>query len=210
MLAKNSGMAVCGVSQPVGFHWSVDIEGRRGPVASSVWFFSLFSVVIRSEIEVLLSGRVCAGNRASTQLSCWVVSPTSDFVSAPASRHKSWSRFLLSVIHIVPGWGHFSSWISYPNVSIRIRRLLLSHFSRVRLCATPQTAAHQAPPSLRFSRQEHWIGLPFPSPVHESEKWKWSHSVVSHPQRPRGLQPTRLLRPWDFPGKSTGVGCHCQ
>ena len=24
-----------------------------------------------------------------------------------------------------------------------------------------------------------------------------------------GLQPTRLLRPWDFPGKSTGVGCHC-
>ena len=27
-------------------------------------------------------------------------------------------------------------------------------------------------------------------------------------QRPRGLQPTRLLRPWDFPGKSTGVGCH--
>ena len=48
--------------------------------------------------------------------------------------------------------------------------LLLSHFSRVRLCATPQTAAHQAPPSLGFSRQEHWSGLPFPSPVHESEK----------------------------------------
>ena len=42
--------------------------------------------------------------------------------------------------------------------------LLLSRFSRVRLCATPQTAAHQAPPSLGFSRQEHWSGLPFPSP----------------------------------------------
>ena len=27
-------------------------------------------------------------------------------------------------------------------------------------------------------------------------------------QQPHGLQPTRLLRPWDFPGKSTGVGCH--
>ena len=40
----------------------------------------------------------------------------------------------------------------------------------VRLCATPQTAAHQAPPSLGFSRQEHWSGLPFPSPMHESEK----------------------------------------
>ena len=48
--------------------------------------------------------------------------------------------------------------------------LLLSHFSRVRLCVTPQTAAHQAPLSLGFSRQEHWSGLPFPSPMHESEK----------------------------------------
>ena len=47
--------------------------------------------------------------------------------------------------------------------------LLLSHFSRVRLCATPETAAHQAPLSLGFSRQEHWSGLPFPSPVRESE-----------------------------------------
>jgi len=35
-------------------------------------------------------------------------------------------------------------------------------------------AAHQAPPSLGFSKQEHWSGLPFPSPMHESEKWKWS------------------------------------
>ena len=48
--------------------------------------------------------------------------------------------------------------------------LLLSRFSRVRLCVTPETAAHQAPPSLGFSRQEHWSGLPSPSPMHESEK----------------------------------------
>ena len=47
--------------------------------------------------------------------------------------------------------------------------LLLSRFSRVRLCVTSQMAAHQAPPSLGFSRQEHWSGLPFPSPMHESE-----------------------------------------
>ena len=64
-------------------------------------------------------------------------------------------------------------------------------------------------PSLGFSRQEHWSGLPFPSPVHEREKWKWSRSVVSDSLQPHGLQPTRLLCPWDFPGKSTGVGCHC-
>ena len=47
--------------------------------------------------------------------------------------------------------------------------LLLSCFSRVRLCETPQTTANQAPPSLGFSRQEHWSGLPFPSPISESE-----------------------------------------
>ena len=48
--------------------------------------------------------------------------------------------------------------------------LLLNRFSRVQLCATPQMAIHQATPSLGFSRQEHWSGLPFASPMHESEK----------------------------------------
>ena len=56
--------------------------------------------------------------------------------------------------------------------------------------------------------QEYWSGLPFPSPMHESEKWKWSHSAVSNSSWPHRLQPTRLLCPWDFPGKSSGVGCH--
>ena len=65
-----------------------------------------------------------------------------------------------------------------PSLQVWLLLLLLSRLSRVRLCVTPWTAAHQAPPSLGFSRQEHWSGLPFPSPVHESEKWKWSHSVM--------------------------------
>ena len=43
--------------------------------------------------------------------------------------------------------------------------LLLSCFSRVWLCAAPQMAAHQAPLSSGFSRQEYWSGLPFPSPA---------------------------------------------
>ena len=50
-------------------------------------------------------------------------------------------------------------------------------------------AAHQAPPSLGFSRQEHWSGLPFPSPMHESEKWKWSLSVVSDSSDPMDCGP---------------------
>ena len=44
--------------------------------------------------------------------------------------------------------------------------LLLSRFSHVRLFATPWTAAYQAPPSMGFSRQEYWSGLPLPSPNH--------------------------------------------
>ena len=51
--------------------------------------------------------------------------------------------------------------------------LLLSHFSRVRLCVTP---------SLGFFRQEHWSGWPFPSPMHKSEKWKVKVKSLSHVQ----------------------------
>ena len=43
----------------------------------------------------------------------------------------------------------------------------------------PVNCSCQAPLSMEFSRQEHWSGLPFPSQMHESEKWKWNSSVVS-------------------------------
>ena len=41
---------------------------------------------------------------------------------------------------------------------------LLSHFSCIHLFVTPRTMAFQAPLSMRFSKQEYWSGLPFPSP----------------------------------------------
>ena len=82
--------------------------------------------------------------------------------------------------------------------------LLLSRFSHVQLYATPIDGSHQALPSLGFSRQEYQSGLPFPSPMHESEVTQ----SCPTPSKPHGLQPIRPLRPWDFPGKSTGVGCH--
>ena len=53
--------------------------------------------------------------------------------------------------------------------------LLLSHFSPVRFCVTPSTAAHQAPLSLGFSRQEYWRGLPCPSPMHARMLSHFSH-----------------------------------
>ena len=61
--------------------------------------------------------------------------------------------------------------------------LLLSHFCRVRLCATPQMAAHQAPLSLGFSRQEHWSGLSFPAPMHEESESE-SEVAQSGPETP--------------------------
>ena len=48
------------------------------------------------------------------------------------------------------------SWTQLKQLStLLLLLLLLSRFSRVQLCATPETAAHQAPPSLGFSRQEY-------------------------------------------------------
>ena len=66
----------------------------------------------------------------------------------------------------------------YPH--LRFMLLLLSRFSCVWLCATPQMAAHQALPSLGFSRQEHWSGLPFPSPMHESESEVAQSCLILH------------------------------
>ena len=67
--------------------------------------------------------------------------------------------------------------------------LLLSRVSRVQLCATPEMAAHQAPPSLGFPRQEHWSGLSFPSPMQESES-EVTQSCLT------------LSDPMDLPGSS--------
>ena len=43
-------------------------------------------------------------------------------------------------------------------------KVKVKSLSRVQLFVTPWTVAHQAPPSMGFSRQEYWSGVPFPSP----------------------------------------------
>ena len=53
------------------------------------------------------------------------------------------------------------------------------------------------------ARTLEWVAISF------SNAWRWSRSVMSDSSRPHGLQSTRLRHPWDFPGKHTGVGCHC-
>ena len=44
------------------------------------------------------------------------------------------------------------------------KKVKVKSLSHVRLFVTPWTVTHQAPPSMEFSRQEYWIGLPFPTP----------------------------------------------
>ena len=67
------------------------------------------------------------------------------------------------VITFLPRSKHFLiSWLQSPCAVIL--KAKVKSFSHVRLFATPWTVAHQAPLSMGFSRQEHWSGLPFPSP----------------------------------------------
>ena len=121
---------------------------------------------------------VCGVAKSWAQLSDWTTKTNlfNQIDSYNSPREQSLS--------IPPSPNHFSPKTSnfpFPDKTacVVLLLLLLSRFSRVRPCAAPETAAHQAPPSLGLSRQEHWSGLPFPSPMHESEKWKGSRSVVS-------------------------------
>ena len=67
---------------------------------------------------------------------------------------------VVSVFEMLPQTFLLISLCKCASIPLLLLLLLLSRFSRVRLCATPETAAHQAPLSLGLSRQEYWSGLP--------------------------------------------------
>ena len=85
----------------------------------------------------------------------------------------------------------------------------MKSLSHVRLFATPWTAAYQAPPSMGFSRQEYWSGVPLPSPRYRPAAAAAAKSLQSCPTLcdPTDGSPPGS-RPWDSPGNYTGVGCH--
>ena len=64
-------------------------------------------------------------------------------------------------LHYVPSTGR---WLMHSCLINEWKKVKVKSLSRVRLFATPWTVAHQAPPSMGFSRQEYWSGLPLPSP----------------------------------------------
>ena len=72
-------------------------------------------------------------------------------------------------------------WVAISFSNAGKRKVKVESLSRVRLLATPWTAAHQAPPSMGFSRQQYWSGVPLPSP------WKPIHVSIL-PQTPLPIQ----------------------
>ena len=69
--------------------------------------------------------------------------------------------------------------------------------SRVQLFATPRTAAYQAPPSMGFSRQEYWSGVPSPSPA--IRQFQCLERMREHCMRNTGGCITSPLQPLGFP-----------
>ena len=100
-------------------------------------------------------------------------------------------------------WGSILVNVKYRE-GCSVRVLLLSC---VWLCDPIDGSPPGSPvPWILQARTMEWVAISF------SNSWKWKVKVkwLSHDSEwPHGLQTTRLLHPWDFPGKSTGVGCHC-
>ena len=102
-------------------------------------------------------------------------------------------------------------WINLSLSSLSVNKSFAATAKSLQSCQTLCNPIDGSPPGsaipgiLQAITLE-WVATSF------SNAWKWKvkvKSVMSDSLRPHELQPTRLLRPWDFPGKSTGVGCHC-
>ena len=147
-------------------------------------------------------------------VNCRVLQSSVSCVSSTVESHsRVWGRECLKLtLLLIKSWALIIllSVILYSKTILLLLTmlllLLLSRFSRVWLCDPIDGSPPGSPiPGILKARTLEWIDISFSN----AWKWKWSPSVASDPQRPHGLQPSRLLRPWEFPGKSTGVGCHC-
>ena len=101
-------------------------------------------------------------------------------------------------------WLHSSVWIGMLNLAAAAKSLQ----SCPTLCDSRDGSPPGSPvPGILQARTLEWVAIFF------SNAWKWKVKVKSFSHvwlfATHGLQPTRLLPPWDFPGKSSGVGCHC-
>ena len=111
-------------------------------------------------------------------------------------------------------WEYQTTWPASWEICLQIRR------QQLELDMEQQTdsktgkeyvkAVYCHPAYLTYMQSTSWetLGWMKHKRIKIERKWKWSHSVVSDSLWPHGLYLIRLLRPWDFPGKSAGVDCH--
>ena len=154
--------------------WSVIPISQNFPQFTVIHTVKGFGIVNQAEIDVFL------------ELSCFFddLADVGNLISGSSAFSKtSWNIWKFTVhILLKTGLENFEHYFT----SVWKKESEVTQ-SCPTLCDPMDCIAYQAPPSMGFSRQEHWSGLPFPSPMHQSEKWKWSHSVMSDSLRPHGL-----------------------
>ena len=95
---------------------------------------------------------------------------------------------------------------SFPTILIRWNS---GQMAVCFILSLPAPLPHLPPPALQVNNtQLTTSGRMVVDDSNHNEDCMLSPSVLSDSWQPHGLWPTRLLRPWDSPGKNTGVGCH--
>ena len=106
---------------------------------------------------------------------------------------------------------HFLFQLMQTHLRILQRNIVAADAKLSQLCPTLCDPIDGSPPGSPIpgifqARTLEYVAISFSNVW--KEKWKWSLSVVSNSSWLHGLQPTRLLRPWNVSGKNTEVGCH--
>ena len=188
----------------------------NGTFISTILFVVIFVVWPLSAVQILWDSMECSPPGSSVheffqaRILEWVVIPSSR-VPSQVRDHTLIScigkRILYQTLSLIKSLSFTEHWAKewfFTKPAAAAKSLQ----SCPTLC-DPTDGSHQAPPSLGFSRQEHWSGLQFPSPMHE--KWKVKVKLLSR---------VRLLAtPWTaiyqappsmgFSRQSTTAGCHC-